>query len=126
MTSSNTDAAVISGRSNRRMRVSSVIGLIIALRPRISSRLTRLVPTMLPTARLRCSTSGVDADGQLGMLVLSDTIVTPMTIGDPEPQSQACPAPDEELGSTEQAGEPADDQQGVRYSAPAAGPTQNG
>jgi len=54
------------GSTNRRMRESSGIGRISALIPRIRIRLTRLVPTIFPTASPGLGlTRSVDADGQL-------------------------------------------------------------
>ena len=81
-TSINTAAPAITGSSKRSVRAAIASGRISALRPRISSRLTMLVPARLPTASAplpsRAETTPMASSG---MLVPMDTTVRPMTIG---------------------------------------------
>src|SRR5262245_51073522 len=86
-------ATVIAGRSNRRVRRSNAIGRISALNPRMKRMLTRLVPTMLPTARpgLPCRTASTPTASS-GRLVPSATTVRPTTMG-LTPRCEASAAP---------------------------------
>src|SRR5262245_48698243 len=86
-------AAVIAGRSNLSVARSSTIGSSAALRPRISNRLTRLVPTMFPTARPALPPRAAPIPtASSGTLVPIETTVSPIIIG-LMPSHEARPVP---------------------------------
>jgi hypothetical protein len=81
-THSKTAAPAITGNSKRRVRISMASGSINALRPSTNSRLTTLVPAILPTASAPLpSTAATTPTASSGMLVPIDTTVRPTTIG---------------------------------------------